>query len=158
MPRVDFCVPNSGLTPRPLDFSFVFPGFFDTWGVRFVMGRDLDHGTAPAVVVNEAFVRHFFAGQNPLMATISSGRSGCPGPTQMPIVGVVADHIDRQRVEVIPAVYARYPRGGALYATTYAVRTDGDERALMPALRRAIADRRIATIRDVRRAWNIVMA
>jgi predicted permease len=151
LPRFPICVPDV-LTAQSIDYSFVFPGFFDTWGVRFIAGRDIDDTTAPQVVVNETFVRQYLHGRNPLESSISFGTQGCPGRMAVPVVGVVADHIDRQRVEVIPSVYARYPRAGALYVTTYAVRAAGDEQALMPAMRRLIADRGIAPNRDVRRA------
>jgi predicted permease len=153
-PRFPICVPTGDATPQQLDYSFVFPGFFDTWGVRFVAGRDIDDSVLPQVVVNESFARHFLARRNPLDATISFGPKGCPGPRQVPIVGVVADHIDRQRVEVIPSVYARYPRAGALYVTTYAIRAAGDETALMPAMRRVITEHGIAPNRDVQRGTD----
>jgi predicted permease len=71
----------------------VTPGFFETVGQRIVMGRPLsddDNASTRAVaVINEAFAKHFFAGQNPL------GRHFGPGSRKnartYEIVGVVAD-------------------------------------------------------------------
>jgi predicted permease len=147
-PRFRMCVPGDRPSEQDLDLSLVQPGFFTTWGVRLVLGRDLDDGSEPIAVVNEAFVRRFLPGRDPLTATVGAG--GCPGRSQLRIVGVVADHIDRQRVDLVPAVYARYPRAGALYVTTYAVRVTGEARAIVPAIRRIIAERNIAPTRDVR--------
>jgi macrolide transport system ATP-binding/permease protein len=147
--RAGFCIPGAQPALQRLDLSFVFPNFFDTWGVRMTAGRDIDDGGEPGAIVNQAFVRQFFPGRDPLGQIIGSGGE-CPGRSQLPIIGVVADHIDRQRVELVPAVYLRYPRAGALYVTTYAVRTDGDVRPLMSAVRRVIAARGIAPAGDVR--------
>ncbi len=146
--RAQFCIPGADPQQQRLDLSFVFPGFFQVWGVRFVAGRDIDDGPEQGAIVNETFVKRFLSGRAALGHVIGSG-GDCPGRTQLPIIGVVADHIDRQRVELVPAVYLRYPRAGALYSTTYAVRTDGDARALLPAFRRVIAERGIAPNRDV---------
>jgi predicted lysophospholipase L1 biosynthesis ABC-type transport system permease subunit len=68
--------------------------------------------------------------------TIGIGQ--CPGrPTT--IVGVVADHLDRQRVDVVPMVYLPYPQGGAFNPTTIALRVRGEPAALVPDVRRVIA-------------------
>jgi hypothetical protein len=148
LPRATFCVSTAQPPVQQLDIQFVFPGFFQTWGVQLVLGRDIDDSNEPGAIVNQTFVSQFFPGTNPLGQIIGSG--GCPGRSQIPIIGVVADHIDRQRVELIPAVYLRYPRAGALYVTTYAVRTDGDLGSLVPAVRRIITARGISPNRDVR--------
>lgn len=147
-PRISFCIPEAGDATQDLDMSFVFPGFFTTWGIPIRVGRDIDDGVQPGAVVNETFVRRYYQGANPIGRMIRSGP--CPGRTEVPIIGVVGDHIDRQRVERIPAVYLRYPRGGALYVTTYAVRTAGNPGALVPDMRRVIAAHGLSTVRDVR--------
>jgi predicted permease len=146
--RAGFCIPGATPPQQQLDLSFVFPRFFDTWGVRLLSGRDIDDSGQPGAIVNETFVKRFLDGKDPLTQVIGAG-GDCPGRTQHPIIGVVADHVDRQRVELVPAVYLRYPRAGALYVTTYAVRTDGDPAALVPAVRRVIGARSLAPTRDV---------
>ncbi len=48
--------------------------YFDAFGVRIVAGRDFHDGDrvadAPAVIVNEAFVRRFLAGRDPIGARV----------------------------------------------------------------------------------------
>lgn len=69
------------------------PGFFETFGDKIVMGRpitDADTATTrPVAVVNEAFVKRFFANENPL------GRHFGPVPEKnagmYEIVGVASD-------------------------------------------------------------------
>jgi hypothetical protein len=67
--------------------------YFDSVGTRVVMGRGIgvqDTSTAPSVtVVNQAFVKSFFGGRNPIGQHI-----GAPGPVSSgdyEIVGVVED-------------------------------------------------------------------
>jgi predicted permease len=146
--RAQFCIPGGDPAVERLDLSYVFPRFFETWGVRLLRGHDIPDRGEPVAVVNETFARRFFPRQDPLGRVFMSGP--CPGRTPLRIIGVAEDHIDRQRVELVPAVYLRYPLAGALYVTTYALRTNGDERALLPALRRIIADRGIAPDGDAR--------
>ena len=71
----------------------VTPGFFETLGNKIVMGRSItaadNAGTRPVVVVNEAFVKRFFANENPL------GQHFGPVPEKnagrYEIVGVASD-------------------------------------------------------------------
>jgi hypothetical protein len=147
--RFPFCIPGADPVQQRLDLSFVFPGFFATWGVALVQGHDIEDRGEPVAIVNETFVRRFFPTTDPIGQVLGSG-GDCPGRTQLRIVAVAADHIDRQRAELVPAVYMRYPMAGALYSTTYAVRTAGDERALIPAVRRVVGGRGMAPNRDVR--------
>ena len=79
----------------------VSPNFFDVMGARMVAGRaftDRDRQDAPAVaIVNEAFVRRFFAGRDPLRerVTIPGFRmrreDGRIHHEDVAVVGVVAD-------------------------------------------------------------------
>lgn len=74
-------------------FNSVSPGYFATVGLGVRRGRDLaSHDTAASpfvTVVNEALVRHFFAGQDPLGHRISIGVT--PALQKIEIVGVVQD-------------------------------------------------------------------
>jgi len=53
-----------------VNFRVVWPDYFETVGVQLVRGRSLDSGddaqAAPVVVVNEAFVRAYWPGEEPL--------------------------------------------------------------------------------------------
>jgi putative ABC transport system permease protein len=76
---------------RVVDWRFATTNYFDTVGIRIVTGRGFgEHDTpgSPRVtVVNEAFVREFFKGQNPLGYQVTVFTSDPP----MEIVGVVKD-------------------------------------------------------------------
>jgi len=59
------------LEDRPVaDLESVTPSFFSTFGIQLLKGRLLDENdtaaSTPIVVVNEAFVRHFLGGTDPM--------------------------------------------------------------------------------------------
>ena len=74
------------------------PGFFATLGTRIVAGRDFDErdslpvseGGQRVAIVNEAFVKRYFGGRNPLGARIGQG-SGPDVKPDIEIIGVVAN-------------------------------------------------------------------
>jgi|CXWL01.1.fsa_nt_gi predicted permease len=78
-----------GLEPRAL-LRPTQPGFFEAFGTRMVSGRDIsedDRGDSePVAVVNEALVRRFLAGKDPLSSSVVTR----DGQTRR-IVGVVQD-------------------------------------------------------------------
>jgi putative ABC transport system permease protein len=69
------------------------PGFFETIGARMVMGRSFTEDDTPATpnvaVVNEAFVKRFFKGQNPIGQHFGPNRVRYASTYE--IVGVVKD-------------------------------------------------------------------
>ena len=86
------------VTDGSINFNAVSPGFFATLGVRILAGRDFDKSDSRPVgeigprsaIVNEAFVKRYLAGRDPLGVLIARGG----GPDVKPdsrIVGVVAD-------------------------------------------------------------------
>jgi predicted permease len=117
----------------------VSPGFFETMGIRLLDGRELEpRDTEPeqptAVIVNEAFARQFFSGENPLGRSFS--RLGHPGELTQEIVGVVADaKYDRIREPAPPTVYVPYAGGSQ---GTLEVRTTLDPLAMVATLREEI--------------------
>ena len=82
-----------------VNFNAVSPGFFATLGVRVLAGRDFDQSDSrPAgeigprcAIVNEAFVKRYLAGRDPLGVLIARGGGGSDVKPNSPIVGVVAD-------------------------------------------------------------------
>ncbi|HKE22020.1 MAG TPA: ABC transporter permease [Bryobacteraceae bacterium] len=82
-----------------VNFNAVSPGFFATLGVRLLAGRDFDQSDSrPAgeigprcAIVNEAFVKRYLAGRDPLGVRIARGGGGPDVRPNSPIVGVVAD-------------------------------------------------------------------
>ncbi len=84
--------PAVPLMQRPfIDIEAVSPGWFSTLRVPLIAGRpfiDSDNQTAPKVViVNQAFARRYWPGQNPIGKHIVVGRG--PGPSE--VVGVAED-------------------------------------------------------------------
>jgi putative ABC transport system permease protein len=84
--------PEVPLAQRPfIDIEAVSPVWFATMQVPLVAGRsftDADEAQAPkVVVVNRAFARRFWPGDNPIGKTILIGRN--PAPSQ--VIGVAGD-------------------------------------------------------------------
>jgi predicted permease len=119
-------------------FNVVAPRFFEIVGTPLLVGRDLaptDDLNAPAVtVVNEAFVRTYLAGAQPL-----GQRVGYPGAArEMEIVGVVKDAVyETLRAAPPPTIYMSYlqSRGRPMTIVVDATAPMADVAA---AIRRAI--------------------
>jgi len=92
-------------TDREVQMNAVSPGFFATLGARVVAGRDFNehdslnveavHQSLPVnesgqrtVIVNEAFVKRYFGGRNPLGARVAMGSAPDAKP-DTEIIGVV---------------------------------------------------------------------
>jgi hypothetical protein len=156
-----------------MDIEPVAPRFFQTWGVRLLRGRDFTafdqhvptsvnpndagggrffaYGDAAArvsrvAIVNETFARKFFGQGDPIGQELGIGQ--CPGDRKV-IVGVVADHLDRQRVAITPMVYVPFPSPGTTPFATFAARATGDSQRLVAPLRRLMADTRAQVDGDV---------
>ncbi len=75
--------------------SVVTPSFFRAMGMRVTRGRGLTDDdratTGPVAVVNEAFVRKYLDGRDPLTARFAFGFPQVNHASQRPIVGVVND-------------------------------------------------------------------
>jgi predicted permease len=104
-----------GFTPVGKDIDIyrhdVGPGYFETLKIPILLGRDieeLDGRDAPKVVViNEAFARKYFKGQNPVGHVIDLGSR--PKPQTYEIVGVAHDVKYAQiRTDVPPTAYFAY--------------------------------------------------
>ena len=92
---VDGYQPRAG-EDMEMNASVASPGYLRLMGVRFVQGRDLEAGERNAVVVNQAFARRFWSGQNAVGRRV--GRST--------VVGVVEDgHFVSFREAAIPFVF-----------------------------------------------------
>lgn len=120
--------------------NFVSPGYFATMGMRLRKGRDFDRrdgADAPAVaIINEAFAARYFAGREALGRRFgySSEHTG------LEIVGVVSDaKTVNPRQPATPMAY-RPMNQEMQYARSLEVRTAGDPAALVPQLRRIVAE------------------
>ncbi|MFL6388060.1 MAG: ABC transporter permease [Terriglobales bacterium] len=137
-----------GFTPQNEDektsrFDMVGPGYFSTLGAPLLRGREFglaDRPSAPHVaVINEAFVRQFFAGRNPIGRHITQD----PGNQKniVEVVGVARNVRDHAlRGEVPPRFYVPGDQAmdGPNEWATFEIRTAGDPKYLLDAVRKTI--------------------
>ncbi|MBC7926506.1 MAG: ABC transporter permease, partial [Bryobacteraceae bacterium] len=120
--------------------NFVTPGYFKTMGMRLLEGRDFDRRDGvqalPVVIINEAFAHRYLAGRNPL--GLSYGYS--PQHPGVKIIGVIADARTRSPKEPARPMAYRPLQQEMQYARSLEILTDGDPRASMRAVRKAIHD------------------
>ncbi|HEX2662300.1 MAG TPA: ABC transporter permease [Candidatus Acidoferrum sp.] len=124
------------------DWNNVGPSFFETMGIRVVLGRGVewrDTSNSPKVaVVNEAFAKDFLDGQNPVGYLFKFERFD----EVYEIVGLVQDaKYAKLRNEVQPTVYTPFsqmpvPLGGIHFE----VRAAADPLSLVPSVRRVVRD------------------
>jgi predicted permease len=93
-------LPGSALTDRQRMtwINAVSPGWFATYGIRLIEGRDLSGvdraGGVPVTVVNETFVKKFMGGRGAVGSQVTrGGPGGQTSPFQ--VVGVVSDAVYR---------------------------------------------------------------
>ncbi len=122
--------PDLGTKVR-IEARAVTPGYFQTMGIRLASGRFLEPADMRdgAVVVNQAFVREFFANENPLGRHITFHGAG------LPIVGVIADvknlKLDAKAGVEIYLPFSKLPTN----FMDLAVHTRSNPAAVAPALR-----------------------
>ena len=142
-----------GQNPEPF-MNSVSPNYFATLGVPVLQGREftlndvgeVKHGTKDddwnpnRVIVNETFAKKFFPGRNPI--GLHAGYGSDPGTkTDMEVIGVVKDiKYTNLRDEIQPQAFVPYLAGRQLGGMTVYVRTNLDDRELMPLVRRKVAD------------------
>ena len=108
---VDGYQPRAG-EDMEVNANVVSPGYVSLMGVPFVHGRDIEPGERNAVLVNRAFARRFWSGQNAVGSRVGR-RVGPPRPgSDSPVlrwstvVGVVEDaHFVSFREAAIPVVF-----------------------------------------------------
>jgi putative ABC transport system permease protein len=135
--------PDPAVNSLPMaDMARVSPGYFSTIGLRLQSGRlftdtdiavtEKDAGAASAIV-NQAFVRKFFTGEEALGKRLLSSDK----KTAFEIVGVVTDY-RAMGVEAgaRPEIFWPYLKMGS---ATLVVRTAGASRALTTAIQNAVS-------------------
>jgi putative ABC transport system permease protein len=127
----------------------VTPGYFSTMGIRLLAGRDITSQEvfrqAASVLVNEAFARHFFPGENPVGKLFFRPESRGPnrdyaeadrGGYPQQIVGLVRDvHYDSVRDPAPPTYYIPLTQ---MWSASMAVRTAADPMRVVPLVREAV--------------------
>ena len=144
-------------------FRNVSPGFFATFGIPILAGRDFNDAdrldSEPVVIVSASLAQQLFPGQDPLnrhlMWTDGIMKFIGISTSARRIVGVTAD-IDDEHIDPKSAFTVYHPveqqLGGRLF-----VQTRGDPYALVPAITRTVRElavdqvaERAATLDDVR--------
>jgi predicted permease len=129
-------VTQRGVTLRSDD---VGAHFFETMGIPILAGRGVGgsdvEGRQPVAVVNETLVKRFLPGTNPLGHVLDWGG------VKKTIVGVARDSkytgVDE---EPMPMAYFPAMQESSLATMHMEVRTQGDAMALLPAMRKAVAE------------------
>jgi putative ABC transport system permease protein len=119
--------------------SRISPGYFQAMSTRLVRGRDFteqdDSNSPPVAIINEAFARRFWPGQDPLGKRFRQGGAESP---LMEVVGVVQDG-KYAGLNESPQPYVCRPLSQAYAGTnTVIVRTDSDPQKLLPLIRNEV--------------------
>src|SRR5438270_7796241 len=137
------------ITDREVQMNAVSPGFFATLGARIVAGRDFNEHDAlnviapnqsmpvgqtgqRAVIVNEAFVKRYFGGRNPLGARVAMGAAPDAKPDSE-IVGVVENISYRNVREQWEQAY--FPTGTEMSGSNFYVRFRGTPESAFRSIR-----------------------
>jgi predicted permease len=118
--------------------------FLSSMGIPVIRGRSLEandeESGRPVAVINESLARRLFGDREAVGQRFSF--VGSPEETPVEIVGVARDaHYDHLRDDPPPSFYTPYTRQlGMAGRMTFAVRTHGDPKAILPAVRRAVAE------------------
>jgi predicted permease len=142
--KVDGFVPKSD-DDKLVYFNAVSAGYFGTMGTRIVAGRDFNDSDRPhsptVAIVNEAMAKKFFGTVSPLgrqYRLIEHDSVGAP----VEIVGMVQDAKYRElREETLPTIYLATSQDSlAGPYPNYTLRIAGPITAILPAVRRTVAD------------------
>jgi putative ABC transport system permease protein len=150
--------PPRELNSRPTaDVQVISPAFFQTLGIPMVRGRSFTvadtPGGMPVCIVNEAFVRQYLNGRDPLGVRVAIARAGdlrSRVPVEREIVGVVRQ-VKGRPVEAEEPVHVYVPLGQdvmTVNASLVVQPSAGGAGALASIIRAAIArvDRNVPTV------------
>jgi len=123
-----------------VNVSLVEPGFFETLGIPLISGRTFNRSegfvATNNVVISESMARQLWPNENPLgkSVTIYMKRENKPST----VIGVVGDVKHAGLADPVhPTAYWCYPELGFQFMTLV-IRTDGDPRSIIPALRETV--------------------
>jgi putative ABC transport system permease protein len=148
---------RAGDSPKDYTLSnhrLVSQGYFQTLGVPLLLGRQFseqdfsDRGAAnkdvavapPVVIINQAFARAFFGGQEPLGKRLKMGETADSPFPWMTVVGVVGDvkHVSLE-TEAKPELYRPFQgQPDTERKMTFVVKTAQRPEAMTSAIRRQI--------------------
>ena len=140
--KVEGYEPNKGFAGSTVEA--ISPGYFRTLGIPLRAGREFnerDTAAAPkAVVVNEVFVKKFFAGQNPIGRHLAILGPKPVEALDREVVGVVADIRPNVRRPVRETIYFPYTQREQPARLAFYVRGAGDDSRLAAAIRTAVRE------------------
>jgi predicted permease len=138
---VDGHKPN-GIEPEQASFrgNIVGADYFRTMGVQVVQGRDFSDADTPSaaktVIVNETFAKKYLGTLNAVGHVLSDPKGTDPSL----IIGVVKDHkYTSITEETRPMLWTAFTQGGAINQLNVEMRVPGDPVAMVPTVRRIIA-------------------
>jgi putative ABC transport system permease protein len=157
--RIDRPLPP-GTNPTGEAYRVVTPEYFTTVGIALRHGRLLertDTREAPVVVINEAMVKKYYRGEEPLGKPVYLGAPDNRLFQEGTIVGVVSDTRDAGLgSDPLPTIYIPLAVMPTWTAYSYVVRTQQEPGAIVSAVRRAIKEidpklpvRNVQTMDDV---------
>ena len=135
--------PDAGI-PIPTTLNATSAGYASAMGMHVVRGRWLaELEPTPVVVINESLARREFGDGDPVGRQLSV-QAIAPNPTApfyVPIVGIVSD-VKQSKLDspAEPEVYVPYVHVPIGAGIALVVRTPRDPLALVPTLRRVMAD------------------
>jgi putative ABC transport system permease protein len=117
---------------RGVLFNGVSPGYFKAMGTPLLAGRDIEEtdrtGSPNVIVVNDAFAKKYFSGENPVGKTFTIVGFNKENPDRvMQIVGMAANaKYQRLREEAQPIMYAPFAQERQLFSgARIVIRTAG---------------------------------
>jgi predicted permease len=131
--NLDVSVPGYTGERRPVLFNGVSPNYFRAMGTPLLVGRDISDsdrlGTPDVVIVNEAFAKKYFSGDNPVGKSFRLPSFNPARPDrQLEVIGMVANaKYQRLREEAQPTMYAPFAQERELSSgARIAIRTAGE--------------------------------
>ena len=156
--------PGGGPPPAPAEspgaqFLIISPGYFGTMGMALVKGRDFgEHdgfAAQPVAIVNEAFVRRYFPGQN----MIGQQLQVCWTLTKpVEIVGIVTDARQAELQDAPEPTIFLSNSQAPMYFATLVVRAEGDARQIArsaeDAIHRVDPDQPVSDVRSMEAVFS----
>ena len=146
--KTSVALPGDRISPHAFlntSLNNVSDGFFQALGIPLVAGRgfeetDLSRSSPTPVVINEAFARTFFPGEEPLGKCFGMGATGEVAKAQFVVVGIVGDSKYRSlRESLLPIFYAPLMKSDIGSSESYLyVRTAGRPEGVVKAVREAL--------------------
>ena len=132
-------------TDREVNMDSVTPDFFQTMGVQILAGRNFDErdmhetvGKLGPTIVNEAFVKRYLGGRNPIGLRVASG-GGPDAKPEAEIVGVMSDFSYRGLREESEQAFFPFFAGEGTGGTFY-VKVRGTPESFVTSLRAIVHD------------------